>query len=333
MIFPHPKDVKTQAEWDRRKKQQADKDAEWIAEETKKLKELHDKEQTLRLLNIKRQQNVLKNKENIILKELNEVSKKILYKKIYLFSVYAAYIVFAAWCIYKWKAEDIILTILSAFTIGVAISLPITFILVAMPLYIIKQMQLLHLREQQVGHRLNEIKSMQGHTFPETCIYLPPLPPLPYNADRAAFSVSFFSVILTTNSGQKFSIQCPNLEYAYDLRRLVEAAWRGSDVAVYHVDFRTQNIHMVVHANIKINNDIDQIMSRLEQLRVEDRTELKAYLDDVRLIANRNAISKEEVKETQTKLDRFLDKYRKIVGAANDTVELVNNIKNAFKPW
>ena len=146
------------------------------------------------------------------------------------------------------------------------------------------------------------LKANESKTYP------PSVTQLPYSADdRSAFSVLFFSVVLTINSGQKFSIQCPNLEYAYDLRRLVEAAWRGTDVAVYHVDSRTQNIHMVVHANIKINNDIDQIMSRLEQLRVEDRTELKAYLDDVRLIANMNAISKEEVKETQTKLDRFLD--------------------------
>ncbi len=92
---------------------------------------------------------------------------------------------------------------------------------------------------------------------------------------------------------------------------------------------------MVVNANIKIeiNNDIDQIMSRLEQLRADDRAELKAYLDDVRRIANSNAITKTEAKETQTKLDRFLDKYRKVVGAANDTVELVSNIRKLFIPF
>ncbi len=144
-----------------------------------------------------------------------------------------------------------------------------------------------------------------------------------------------FSLILKTNSGSEFIIAGINLDDAFALKRRFDAALGGSDLTVYHFDSRTQNVQMMVNANIKIeiNNDIDHIMSRLDQLRAEDRAELKAYLDEVRQIANRNAISKEEAKETQSKLDTFLDKYRKIVGAANDTVELVNNIKKALNPF
>lgn len=135
-----------------------------------------------------------------------------------------------------------------------------------------------------------------------------------------------FTVKLCVNSSEHLQIICDKLEEAYEMRARIHAAAQNVDRVAHHIDNST-NINIGGNVNVSINSELvnselNKLLSRVEIERLENRRELKSYLDEIV-----RAISNNDAKLAMTKLDRFCDRYKKVVGAVNETLQLANNIK------
>jgi hypothetical protein len=135
-----------------------------------------------------------------------------------------------------------------------------------------------------------------------------------------------FTVKLCINSSEHLQIICDKLEEAYETRARIHAAAQNIDRVAHHIDNST-NISIGGNVNVSINSklidgELKKLLSRIEIERLENRRELKSYFDEIV-----RAISNNDANLAVTKLDRFCDRYKKVVGAVNETLQLANNIR------
>jgi hypothetical protein len=136
-----------------------------------------------------------------------------------------------------------------------------------------------------------------------------------------------WNVLVASSSGDVLTIPCQqDLDFAFRVQKRLREAMLGTDTARYHVDARVQYIYNM-DIRIEVNRDVERLIAKLEASRAAERKELIACLEDVRKFATGGGVGREQA---QSSFSRFLSKYREVIGAARDTMDLVEGLRRVF---